>query len=322
VQLANQTKAILYQRFSPPRIVIGGQKLVAARVNDKVLAIAGGHRRSLIGSFSRSLNHLRDVARSASRVPLNLRMDPISITAASGMRARMESLDMLANNLANASTGGYKTDREFFGLYVSQDAQDLDEAGLAGSPDQLPVIEKQYTDYSQGTIRTTDNPLDFALSGRGFFAVNGPTGPLYTRNGSFKLTPAGLLVTGDGMPLRSKSGGTIQTRSTSNLEVSGDGTVIQDGQVLGQLDIVTFDEPRQLGKQGLNYFHQVDPKDTPAPSDSQVFQGKLEGSNVGSAESSVRLISVLRQFEMLSKAINIGSDMDKQALQEVAKVNS
>ena len=249
-------------------------------------------------------------------------MDPISITAASGMRARMESLDMLANNLANASTGGYKTDREFFSLYVSQDAQDVDDAGLAGSPDQLPVIEKQYTDYSQGAIHATDNPLDFALSGRGFFTVNGPTGPLFTRNGSFRLTPGGVLVTSDGMPLRNKNGGTIQTRSTSNLEVTLDGSIIQDGQPLGQLDIVTFDEPKQLNKQGLNYFHQLNPKDAPAASGAQVYQGKIEGSNVGSAESSVRLISVLRQFEMLSKAINIGSDMDKQALQEVARVNS
>jgi flagellar basal-body rod protein FlgF len=249
-------------------------------------------------------------------------MDPISITAASGMRARLESLDMLANNLANASTGGYKVDREFFGLYVSQSAQEADEEGVDGSPDQLPVIEKQYTDYSQGVIHATDNPLDFAISGRGFFAVNGPTGPLYTRNGNFKLSAAGVLVTSDGMPVRSKTGETIQTRSQSAVTVSEDGTVIQDAQSLGQLALVTFDEQKQLNKQGLNYFVNVDPNTGPAPSDAKVYQGKLEGSNVGSAESSVRLISVLRQFEMLSKAINIGSDMDKQALQEVAKVNS
>lgn len=191
-----------------------------------------------------------------------------------------------------------------------------------GSPDQLPVIEKQYTDYSQGVIHPTDNPLDFAISGRGFFAVNGPSGPLYTRNGSFKLTAAGLLVTSDGLPVRNKGGGTIQTRSTSSLEVTADGTVMQDDQALGQLEVVNFDEPKQLNKQGLNYFHQVDPSLVPEASDAQVYQGKLEGSNVGSAESSVRLISVLRQFEMLSKAINIGSDMDKQALQEVARVSS
>jgi flagellar basal-body rod protein FlgF len=249
-------------------------------------------------------------------------MDPISITAASGMRARMESLDMLANNLANASTGGFKTDREYFSLYVSQEAQEADEAGFAATPDQLPVIEKQYTDYSQGVIHGTDNPLDFAISGRGFFAVNGPTGPLFTRNGSFKLTPSGVLVTSDGMPVRNRNGGTIQTRSASALEVAADGTVVQDGQSLGQFEVVSFDEPKELNKQGLNYFHQIDPATVPAASDAQVYQGKLEGSNVGSAESSVRLISVLRQFEMLSKAINIGSDMDKQALQEVARVSS
>jgi flagellar basal-body rod protein FlgF len=249
-------------------------------------------------------------------------MDPISISAASGMRARMEPLDMLANNLANASTGGYKTDREFFGLYVSQDAQSADEDGMTGSPDQLPVIEKQYTDYSQGVIRATGNPLDFAISGRGFFAVNGPTGPLYTRNGSFQLSAAGVLVTSDGMPVQSTAGTAIQTRSQGELEVLPDGTVIQDQQSLGQLALFKFDESTQLNKQGLNYFHQVEPSIKPETSGAEIYQGRLEGSNVGSAESSIRLISVLRQFEMLSKAITIGSDMDKQALQEVAKVNS
>lgn len=234
----------------------------------------------------------------------------------------MESLDMLANNLANASTGGYKSDREFFSLYISQDAQEADDTGLAGSPDQLPVIEKQYTDYSQGVIRATGNPLDFAISGRGFFAVNGPTGQLYTRNGSFTLSPAGVLLASDGLPVRTKSGGTIQTRSQSPIEVTRDGTVNQDGQSLGQLAVVSFDEPKQLGKQGMNYFYKLDPSINPASSDAEIHQGGLEGSNVGSAESSVRLISVLRQFEMLSKAVTIGSDMDKQALQEVAKVSS
>ncbi len=229
---------------------------------------------------------------------------------------------MLANNLANASTGGYKVDREFFGLYVSQGAQEADDTELVGSPDQLPVIEKQYTDFSQGMIHATDNPLDFAINGRGFFVVNGPTGPLYTRNGNFKLSSTGLLTNSDGMPVRAKGGGTIQTRSPGILDVAADGTVIQDGEALGQFDLVSFDEPKQLNKQGLNYFHNIDPKVVGTASDAHIYQGKLEGSNVGSAESSVRLISVLRQFEMLSKAVNIGADMDKQALQQVAGVNS
>ncbi|HET9319988.1 MAG TPA: flagellar hook-basal body complex protein, partial [Bryobacteraceae bacterium] len=91
-------------------------------------------------------------------------MDALSIAAASGLRSRMETLDMLANNLANSTTGGFKLDREFYSLYVSSEAQ-------ASSPDPttVPVIEKQWTDFSQGLLVNTGNNLDVALSGKGFF---------------------------------------------------------------------------------------------------------------------------------------------------------
>lgn len=234
----------------------------------------------------------------------------------------MESLEMLANNLANASTGGYKSDREFYSLYVSPDAVASEGDGVTGSPDRLPVVESQYTDYSQGVIRNTGNPLDFAISGRGFFAVNGPTGPLYTRNGSFRLSSSGTLITSDGLEVRSKGGKTIQSRSTSPIEAGLDGVINQDGQPIGQFETVSFDEPSQLNKQGMNYFYKIDPAVTPSVSSAEIHQGKLESSNVGSAEAAVRLISVMRQFEMLSKAVTIGADMDKQALQEVARVSS
>src|ERR1051326_3728537 len=100
-------------------------------------------------------------------------MDALTSAAASGLRARMESLDMLANNLANADTGGYKIDREFYSLYAAPET-------AANDPLTMPVIERPWTDFSQGTIRPTGNPLDFALAGKGFFRVDGPNGPLYT----------------------------------------------------------------------------------------------------------------------------------------------
>src|SRR5271169_2056345 len=108
-------------------------------------------------------------------------MDPLTISAASGLRSRMESLDMLANNIANASTSGYKADREFYSLYAAPEAE-----GPISGPDTLPVIERPWTDLSQGEVRSTGNPLDVALQGKGFFAVNGPGGPMYTRDGSFR----------------------------------------------------------------------------------------------------------------------------------------
>jgi flagellar basal-body rod protein FlgF len=247
-------------------------------------------------------------------------MDALSITAASGMRARLESLEMLANNLANSSTGGYKSDHEFYSLYVSADAAAGEASGIDASPDTLPVIDKPWTDYSQGMIQATENPLDFALSGPGFFAVNGPSGVLYTRNGKFKLTPSGELATVDGKTVRTKTGGTIQTTSPAPLQVSQDGTVQQEGKTLGQLAVDGFDAPGDLSKQGMNYFYKVDPNRVPQASTAEVHQGKLEGSNVGPAEGAVRLVMIMRQFEMLQKAMNIGAEMNKLAIEEVAKV--
>ena len=99
-------------------------------------------------------------------------MDGLTAAAASGMRSRMESLDMLANNLANASAPGFKVDREHYSTYLSGEAAES-PAGDFGSV--MPVIERQWTDFSQGTLTTTGNSLDLALSGKGFFALNAPS---------------------------------------------------------------------------------------------------------------------------------------------------
>src|SRR5215467_13251857 len=107
-------------------------------------------------------------------------MDPMTAMAASGLRARMESLDLLANNVANTSTGGYKADREFYSLYIAPEAMDSADTAT------MPVIERPWVDLAQGHIHPTGNPLDLALSGKGFFSVDGPTGTLYTRNGNFR----------------------------------------------------------------------------------------------------------------------------------------
>src|SRR3954451_1263983 len=107
--------------------------------------------------------NLRDLGLNtilASAVHIPERMDSMTAIAASGLRARMESLDLLANNIANASTGGYKADREFYGLYRAPEGD---------SDSTMPLIERHWIDPSQGTLHGTGNPLDVALSGRGFF---------------------------------------------------------------------------------------------------------------------------------------------------------
>jgi flagellar basal-body rod protein FlgF len=243
-------------------------------------------------------------------------MDPLTAAAASGMRARMESLDLLANNVANASTGGYKADREFYSLYVAPEAADTDD------PSTMPVIDKPWTDYSQGVLQPTGNSLDVALNGKGFFAVQSPRGALYTRSGNFQLAANGQLVTSDGYPVLANGGATLTLNGSRPIDISSDGTVSQDGTVIGQLQVVDFTSGA-LSKQGNNYFRASDPAVKPAPAPgSAVQQGRLEASNSGTADAAVRLVSIMRQFEMLQKAMSIGNDMGKEAIEQVAKVGS
>src|SRR5436305_6838700 len=150
-------------------------------------------------------------------------MDPLLISAASGMKARMESLDMLANNIANSGTSGFKADREFYNLYQQE----------------LPLVENHWTDFSQGSILPTGNPMNLALSGKGFFALNGPAGTVYTRNGSFQLSKGNQLEMPDGYTLRNAldQGRPIKVDPTQEILIGKDGTVTQGGQPDGRIEI-------------------------------------------------------------------------------------
>lgn len=225
----------------------------------------------------------------------------------------MDSLDMLANNLANASAPGFKADREFYSTYAAADVSEAPES-------VMPVVERRWTDYSQGAIETTGNPLDLALSGKGFFVAVSPSGPLLTRDGSFRLSSAGTLVTQDGFSVRGQDGKPIQIDASKTVEVTSRGEIKQDGQTVSQLDIVDVPNESSLGKHGLNYF-EFAPTAVARMTTQEIRQGALESGNVQTADSSVRLISVMRQFEMLQRAANVGSDMGRRALEEVAKVN-
>jgi flagellar basal body rod protein FlgG len=232
----------------------------------------------------------------------------------------MVSLDLLANNLANAGTSGYKNDREFYGVYASEDAENaVDGAGST----TLPVIESQWTDFSAGEMQVTGNPLDVAIVGKGFFTVSGPKGPLYTRNGSLKILPTGELANGDGYPLQSAGGGTIQVRPNAPITITSDGTVTQGGQPIGQIGVVDFKSTASLRKLGSTSFENQSLANPPeAVAKTELQQGKLEGSNVSVPDAAMRLVGLMRQFEMLQKAIGVSTDMDTKAIQEVARVSA
>jgi len=247
-------------------------------------------------------------------------MDAITAAAASGIQARMQSLDMLANNLANSSAAGYKTDSESYGLYLAADAADSPEGTY---PAILAVVENRWTDFSQGILVPTGNATDLALSGKGFFIAHTPGGPLYTRNGNFRLSGAGQLQTREGYSIQGTDGNPITVDSTKTIEVTPDGSVRQDGADVSRIAVVDFQDPAVLTKRNGSYFVSAKSAAPPAAAAQvEIRQGKLEAANSESAHSAARLVTVLRQFEALQKAITIGADMNRRAVEDVAKIGT
>jgi len=249
-------------------------------------------------------------------------MDALTTAAASGMKARMESLEMLANNIANQSSPGYKADREFYSLYIAPEALASLNADVVPIPPTVPLIERHRTDFAQGVLNETGNPLHLGLGGKGFFTVAGPSGPLYTRNGSFRLSNKGELETQEGFAVLSQAGQPIRLNPAQQVDITRTGAVRQGGAVVAQLGLVDFRQPEALSKHSGTYFQLNDPALQPIQvPDAVVHQGKLEAANFSPAESAVRLVGVMRQFEMLQKAIQIGSEMGRRS-EEVARVGS
>lgn len=247
-------------------------------------------------------------------------MDSLTAAAAaSGMRSRMEALDLLANNIANGSAPGFKADREFYAQYLSAEAAGSPEGA---PPTTLPVVQRNWTDFSQGMLVPTGSPLDVAISGKGFFVAASPTGNVFTRAGGFRLSPQGELQTQEGYPIQDSNGKTIRVDASKPVEIAPDGMVRQDGQDLVRIAVVDFQDPSVLSKRGQAYFSSDPSGGLPLAASGQLQQGRLESANTQPAENGVRLVGVMRQFEMLQRAMSIGTEMNKRALDEVARISN
>ncbi len=246
-------------------------------------------------------------------------MDTLTATAASGMRSRIETLDLLANNLANSGTSGYKADQESYNLYFGADAwKGYNEGRDAAS--EMPVIQKSWTDLSQGTLVPTGNQGDLALTSKGFFVLQTDSAKLYTRGGNFQVSKQGQLETQDGYKVLNTSGKPISLDGSQPFTVAPNGSITQAGSTVATIQIVNVDQVDALTKRNGTYFTLgASAKATPS-TDTAVVQGKVEMSNVPGAEAAVKLVGVMRQFEMLQRAVRLASDMNRQAVEQVAKV--
>ncbi|HZS50392.1 MAG TPA: flagellar basal-body rod protein FlgF [Bryobacterales bacterium] len=240
-------------------------------------------------------------------------MNQALLTAAAGLRSRLETLELVGNNIANVDTAGFKAGREFYNLFLGAGA----EPGLSGDANWMPVIEGSAIDFRQGALTPTAAALDLALDGPGFFAVEGPQGPLYTRNGNFRRSTSGQLETAEGYAVLGQNGRPVQL-PPGNVTISPDGAISAGQQGIGRLQVVDFPNPQSLARAGGNYFRSADSAPPLPALRTRIAQGQLEGANVNPAEAAIRLVEVSRQFETLSRAVSlIANEMDRQAIEQI-----
>ena len=161
-----------------------------------------------------------------------------------------------------------------------------------------------HVDHTSGILEQSGRSLDLAIQGDGFFAVEGPDGPLYTRNGHFHVNSDGTLVTIDGLEVRGEGGPLVLPvgATAANIQVSGDGRLAVEGTELGQLELTRFERPQQLRTAGASLF--ADPGDADGvPAEVQVMQGFVEGSNVTPIDELVNIMVSSRQYEAATKVL-------------------
>ncbi|MEZ5359444.1 MAG: flagellar basal-body rod protein FlgF [Candidatus Zixiibacteriota bacterium] len=236
--------------------------------------------------------------------------------AASGMIPQVKKQEITANNIANATTPGYKKDATFI--------KELDAATKATLPTrsdwERPMIDQIYTDYSQGTFNKTGNPLDVAIQGEGFFILETIDGALrqYSRNGSFMVDTEGFLVTSDGLRVIG-DGGPVTIGDGSDVLIDETGQVLVDDNVVAQLSVVDFEDKNELKKNGDSTF-VVGEEVEPIPSaDYSVRQGYLEQANINVVKEMVEMIVTMRHFEAASKIIQTQDESLQTLYSEVGK---
>ncbi|MEW6081633.1 MAG: flagellar basal-body rod protein FlgF [Bacillota bacterium] len=253
--------------------------------------------------------------------------------SARGMIAEKQRLDMSSNNLANAQTSGFKRE---FPLFSSSGQVDIwrvnDTPGVTllsrgAGPLPAPVgfmttgsrLEGSLTDHSQGGLVETGNPLDLALEGPGYFAVETPGGVRYTRSGAFVMDGAGYLVTSQGFRVLGESGPLRMQQG--EVSVDKEGNVRSGNTQIGRFHTVDFQDPLGLERQGDSLFAATE-RSGPATlaRDARVRQGYLEGANVNALKEMVEIITIMRAYESNQKALQAQDEALGKAIDQVARL--
>lgn len=242
-------------------------------------------------------------------------MDITSALATSRLVAQQNAMDVTANNLANANTPGFRTERVQFSEWIDRQqgtGQVRGSASISYMQDRATWREMQ-----AGTVTHTGNPYDLALSGDGYFTVSTANGPRLTRDGRFGPMPSGVLADTAGNPVLDVNGRPIQIPPTeTNVTIAGDGTISSaDGVPLGKIGVVRPADPMALTAEGST--HLVANTPTTPVTQPGLVQGAVEDSNVEPVLELTRMISTQRQFQFATQLVQAESDRQQSAIQKI-----
>ena len=226
--------------------------------------------------------------------------------------------DLLANNIANADTVGFKVES-----LMLDDQPERPKAPRGGmqSPIHFVMDKGVARDFGQGALRPTGAPLDMAVAGDGFFQIASPEGARFTRDGQFTTDAEGRLTTQAGDPVMSDSGSEIVLdMSKGPPKIAEDGTVSQGAQVLGRVGVYRFADLAALSKEGDSLYSNTSNLQPEQANDAKVVQGSVEGSNVQTILQMTRLIEVSRAYESTAKMIDSVGSLASQSVQRLGRV--
>jgi flagellar basal-body rod protein FlgF len=233
-------------------------------------------------------------------------------------------MDVVANNVANVNTNGFKADRSLFEEFLTSRAH---EDNFVGRDRRISFVQDRGTfkDFTQGAAEHTKNPLDVAIDGAGFLVVQTPAGERYTRDGGLKINNQGQLVNSSGFQVLGGSGPIVFQPTDKEVTIAADGnvTVIEGtnriDSVRGKLRLVRFADAQQLVKEGSNLY-SADGLAAQPDIASRVRQGFIEKSNVNSVAEMSRMIEVTRAYSSISTLLQQQGDLRKTALERLAEV--
>lgn len=228
-------------------------------------------------------------------------MENAQLIGLSRQVALRRELDVVAHNIANLETGGFRRQAMVFQEFIMPTAEFNTERRI---DEDLSYVEDAatYIDFSPGMMKPSNNPLDVAIKGPGWFAVQTPDGERYTRSGAFSINQAGEMVTVEGFQVQGAAGPIVVPNDAAEITIGSDGTISAGEEEIGQLRLVEFDDPNVLKADGTTVFEADAPPI--AAAQSGIVQGMVEASNVNGVSEVTRMIEVTRSYVSVAKMLN------------------